>query len=106
MVNVAQTLSGLLAHLGIQRAEGLVQQQHPQLDRKRAGQRHTQQSLGNIGTRLVQRSGPQADTRKNGGPGTTRTPNPRIRSSVLYPVELRGHWRLHATSRMLMQGTG
>ena len=28
---------------------------------------------------------------ENGAPGETRTPNPQIRSLVLYPIELRAH---------------
>jgi hypothetical protein len=38
VVQAAQPAAQLLAHLGVQRAEGLVQQQHLGLDRQRAGQ--------------------------------------------------------------------
>ena len=33
---------------------------------------------------------------KDGDPGGSRTPNPQIRSLMLYPVELRGHPRAGA----------
>ena len=38
VVEPAQPAAQLLAHLGVQRAEGLVEQQHPRLDRQRPGQ--------------------------------------------------------------------
>jgi hypothetical protein len=39
VVEPAQPAAQLLAHLGIERAEGLVEQQHPRLHRQRPGQR-------------------------------------------------------------------
>ena len=39
VVELAQPAAQLLAHLGVERAERLVEQQHPRLDRERAGQR-------------------------------------------------------------------
>ena len=39
VVDLAQPAAQLLAHLGVERAEGLVEQQHPRLDRERAGER-------------------------------------------------------------------
>ena len=40
VVQPAQPVPQLLAHLGVERAERLVQQQHPRLGRQRPGQRH------------------------------------------------------------------
>ena len=40
VVQPAQPGAQLLAHLGVEGAEGLVEQQHARLDRQRAGQRH------------------------------------------------------------------
>ena len=40
VVDLAQPAAQLLAHLGVERAERLVEQQHPRLDRERAGERH------------------------------------------------------------------
>src|ERR1700690_3877005 len=37
----------------------------------------------------------------NGDPGGSRTPNPQIRSLMLYPVELRGHPPLGAVGSKL-----
>jgi hypothetical protein len=31
-------------------------------------------------------------SKRNGDPGGSRTPNPQIRSLMLYPIELRGRW--------------
>jgi hypothetical protein len=39
VVQAAQPAAQFLAHLGVERAEGLVEQQHARLDRQRAGQR-------------------------------------------------------------------
>jgi hypothetical protein len=39
VVQAAQPAAQLLAHLGVERAEGLVEQQHARLHRQRAGQR-------------------------------------------------------------------
>ena len=39
VVQAAQPAPQLLAHLGVERAEGLVEQQHARLDGERAGQR-------------------------------------------------------------------
>jgi hypothetical protein len=39
VVQLAQPLAQFLAHLGVERAERLVEQQHARLDRQRAGQR-------------------------------------------------------------------
>ena len=40
VVDLAQPLAQLLAHLRVERAERLVEQQHPRLDGERPGQRH------------------------------------------------------------------
>jgi hypothetical protein len=40
VVQPPQPAPQLLAHLGVERAERLVEQQHLRLDRQRAGQRH------------------------------------------------------------------
>ena len=40
VVQLAQPAAQLLAHLGVERAERLVEQQHARLDRQRAGERH------------------------------------------------------------------
>ena len=40
VVQAAQPLAQLGAHLGVERAERLVEQQHARLDRERARQRH------------------------------------------------------------------
>jgi hypothetical protein len=40
VVDLAQPAAQFLAHLGVERAERLVEQQHARLDRQRAGQRH------------------------------------------------------------------
>ena len=40
VVELAQPAAQLAAHLGVERAERLVEQQHPRLDGQRAGQRH------------------------------------------------------------------
>ena len=40
VMDMAQPDAQFLAHLGVQRAERLVQQQHARLDRQRAGQGH------------------------------------------------------------------
>ncbi len=39
-------------------------------------------------------------SRENGDPGGSRTPNPQIRSLMLYPVELRGHAVLREMLRL------
>ena len=40
VVDVAQPAAQVAAHLGVERAERLVEQQHARLDGERAGQRH------------------------------------------------------------------
>ena len=40
VVDLAQAGAQLLAHAGVERAERLVEEQHPRLDRERPGQRH------------------------------------------------------------------
>ena len=37
-----------------------------------------------------------------GAPGGTRTPNPLVRSQVLYPVELRAHLMLYPVEPCLL----
>src|ERR1700722_17353248 len=53
-------------------------------------------------TRVVARLGDTTDWRKDqwtysGGPGVTRTPNPRFRKPMLYPLELRAPNRFLTT---------
>ncbi len=45
---------------------------------------------------------PEIDSRKNGALGAIRTPDPQIRSLMLYPAELRARTALSAKARNLV----
>jgi hypothetical protein len=43
----------------------------------------------------------ERQTRSSGDPGGSRTPNPQIRSLMLYPIELRGRCRNFTTDSLI-----
>ena len=53
--------------------------------------RHVLDRLGDIAASAVDAARCRGAKRRNGAPGTIRTPAPQIRSLMLYPAELRAH---------------